>query len=80
MLYLYITQIPTKTTETEVSNYFSKFGKIQKISVAKGKGEWRKLNARLEIESEMSYKDILKQAHFLNRVKGKFLLKKSCEN
>lgn len=69
MLYLYITQIPPKTTEREVSSYFSKFGSIEKISVAKGKGEWKKLNARIEIDSKYSYKAILKQAHFLNRAK-----------
>ena len=66
MLYLYVTQIPSRTTESQVVEHFEKYGKISSISLAKGKGEWKKLNAKIELDSKLSYKTLHGKAHILN--------------
>ena len=71
MLYLYVTQIPADTTESDIHAHFSKFGSVSKLYLAKGKGEWKKLNAKVELDTELSYPEILNLKHSINHCKVK---------
>lgn len=65
LLNLYVSQIPYKTSESEIYAYFSNFGEIKNLSIAKGKGNWNKLNAKIDLQSSNSYSHITNKSHYL---------------
>lgn len=65
ILNLYVSQIPYKTAESEIYEHFTKFGSVKNLSIAKGKGNWNKLNAKIDLQSSHSYKFLFSKSHFL---------------
>lgn len=65
LINLYISQIPNTTTEHEIYEYFSNFGQIKNLSIAKGKGNWNKLNAKVDLQCNIPAKSLLTKKHFL---------------
>lgn len=65
LLHLYVSQIPYKTSEDEIQNYFSNFGTVKNLSIAKGKGNWNKLNAKIDLQTSCSFRSLMSKKHIL---------------